>query len=101
VFGDTVDVPTISGEKAAFSIPAGTQPGTRFRLSKMGLPIFNNSSTIYDKGDQIVQVRLEVPLSVSGKHEKVLRELVDLEKENVSPQRKAFFEKTGDGNGTT
>ncbi|MCK5941441.1 MAG: molecular chaperone DnaJ, partial [Planctomycetes bacterium] len=38
VIGDEVEIPTITGEKVAMKIPAGTQPGEKLRVRNHGLP---------------------------------------------------------------
>jgi molecular chaperone DnaJ len=41
----------------------------------------------------VIQVLIEVPKKLTADHEKVLRELAEIERVNVSPQRKSFFKK--------
>ena len=41
----------------------------------------------------MVQVFIEVPKRLTAEHERILRELADVENANVSPQRKSFFRK--------
>jgi molecular chaperone DnaJ len=79
-------------QKITFTIPPGTQPGTKFRLSGVGLPIFNNGGSTYQWGDQLVQVKMEVPTQVDDKYKSALRELAELEKVNLTPQRKRFLD---------
>ena len=45
------------------------------------------------KGDLLILVSLEVPKTLSPKHEKLLRDMANEEKINVSPHRKSFLEK--------
>jgi molecular chaperone DnaJ len=96
VFGGEIDVPNISGETIAFHIPKGTQSGTKFRLGNMGLPIFNNGGHTYQRGDQIVQVKLEVPSQFDGEYEKTLKDLSEQERTHIGPQRKRFLDKLGE-----
>ncbi|MDR0900688.1 MAG: molecular chaperone DnaJ, partial [Methanobrevibacter sp.] len=42
--GDTIDIPTITGEKLELKIPAGTQSGTVFRLRGQGMPLMRRKS---------------------------------------------------------
>jgi molecular chaperone DnaJ len=44
-------------------------------------------------GDLLIQVYLEVPKKLSTKQETLLRELAELEHQDVSPHRKSFLEK--------
>ena len=95
VLGAEVDVPTIDGKKVVFKIPAGTQPNAKFRLANIGLPIFNNSGTIYSRGDQLVQVKLEVPTQVEGRLREIISELSELDKDNVTTLRREYLDKLG------
>lgn len=58
--GCTLSVPTVDGD-AELNIPAGTQPGQRFRLKGKGVPYGNNRGA----GDQYVDIRVEIPKKVS------------------------------------
>jgi len=85
--GARIDVPTLDG-KQEFQIPPGTQPGDMFRLRGLGVP---DSRRGRGRGDLIVQVQLEVPKRLTPEHERILRELAEVEKAQVTPQRKSFF----------
>jgi molecular chaperone DnaJ len=54
--GTEVQVPTL-GEKATIKIPAGTQPGTLFRLKGKGVKNLQG----YGHGDLHVRINVEVP----------------------------------------
>ncbi|MHC4407321.1 MAG: molecular chaperone DnaJ [Planctomycetota bacterium] len=84
--GATIEVPTLDGPED-LKIPAGTQNGKVFKLKGHGMPIPMRRG----RGDLIVQVYVEVPEKLSPDHERVLRELADVENSNVSPARKSFF----------
>lgn len=81
VLGGEIEVPVVDKEIVLFTIPPGTQPNTKFRLKGKGLPKFNNKNTIY-RGDQFVQVNLEIPTSVEGRYKEIIEELAILEKPN-------------------
>jgi len=66
--GGTIRVPTIDGEES-LEVPAGTQPGTRFRLAGRGVPALDGRG----RGDQYVTVRVRVPRRLSREQ----RELVE------------------------
>jgi molecular chaperone DnaJ len=89
--GATIEVPTLDGREQ-LDIPRGTQSGAAFRLSGRGMPTPRSRS----RGDLMVQVYVEVPKKVSTEHERVLRELAEIENEQVSPERKSFFQKLKD-----
>lgn len=99
VLGDEVELPNLSGKKIKFKIPKGTQDGSNFRLAQMGMPIFNNSSVIYKWGDQLVQVKLEVPKNLDEEHEKIIEKIAKIEKKNLTPLRSKFKEKLEGVNG--
>jgi len=78
VFGCEMDVPTLDG-KVNFKIPEGTQSGTKFRLKGLGLPVFNKGGGIYNTGDELIQVDLEVPTNISEEHRSILKNLAAIE----------------------
>ena len=68
--GTKIDVQTVEGTKK-LKIPAGTQPNTDFRLRGLGVPHMRGGG----RGDQIVQVHVEVPRKLSKKQKQLLEEL--------------------------
>ena len=56
VLGAEITVPTVDG-KVAYTIPEGTQSGTRFRLRGKGIQYLNGRG----RGDQYVVVDVEIP----------------------------------------
>ena len=86
--GATLEVPTLDGREQ-LDIPPGTQSGGLFRLAGHGMPIPRRRG----RGDLVVQVLIEVPKKLTAEHERVLRELAEVENANVSPERKSFFSK--------
>lgn len=68
--GAEIEVPTIEGKKAKLKIPAGTQPGTVFRMAGKGIPHLNG----YGTGDQDVKVNVEVPKKLSKKQKELLQQ---------------------------
>jgi molecular chaperone DnaJ len=86
--GATIEVPTLDGREE-LNIPPGTQSGEIFRLRGRGMPDTRYGGT----GDLMVQVYIEVPKKLNGEHERILRELAEVEAVHVSPERKSFFEK--------
>ena len=57
-----------------WNLPAGTQPGTTFRLRGKGVPILNGRG----RGDQFVTVRVEVPTSLTKAQWAALEHFDDL-----------------------
>ena len=86
--GAAVEVPTLKGADHV-QIPAGTQHGEMFKLKGKGLPDVRTHRT----GDQIVQILIEVPKSLSEKQKELLREFAETEDVDVLPQRKGFMDK--------
>jgi len=86
--GATIEVPTIDGREE-LDVPAGTAPGSMFRLRGRGMPDPHRRG----KGDLLVEVKVEVPQSLSPRQEQLLRELAEEDHKNVTPQHKSFLEK--------
>lgn len=86
--GAKIEVPTLKGA-VELTIPAGTQHGQTFRLSDRGLPSLRSRS----RGDEVVQVWIEVPRKLSPRQSELLREYAKTEDQTVLPESKGFFEK--------
>ena len=69
VLGTEVDVETVDGV-VTMKIPAGTQPGTNFKLSGHGAPTLRNS----ERGPHIVTVNVEIPRNLSRKQKEIIEE---------------------------
>lgn len=87
--GCTVDVPTIAGNIIQVKIPKGTQNNEVIPIRGEGFPNVHR----YGKGNLLIQVIVEVPAKMTARQEELLREFSELEKKNVSPRQKKFFEK--------
>jgi molecular chaperone DnaJ len=86
--GAEIEVPTLDG-KASLKIPAGTQPGTMFRLKGKGVKNIQG----YGHGDLHVRINVEVPTHLSAAQKAKLQEFAELCNGNESPLRQSFFEK--------
>ena len=86
--GADLEVPTLTG-KASIKIPAGTQPGTVFRIKGKGVRNIQG----YGTGDLHVRVLVEVPAHLNSAQRSKLQEFADLCDSNVNPLSKGFFEK--------
>lgn len=71
MIGTELRVPTLYGE-AVLPIPAGTQPGERFTIKDKGLPRVGGRG----KGNQYVQVNVEVPKHLSNSQKELLRKFL-------------------------
>lgn len=86
--GANVEVPTLTG-KADLKVPRGTQHGQIFRLVGLGLPDLRNGR----RGDELVQVLVEIPQRLGRDQERLLREFAETEDKSVLPESKGFFDK--------
>lgn len=68
--GDDITVPTLEG-KVSYKVPAGTQPGTVFRLKGKGVADVHGGR----KGDLYVKVSLEVPTKLNSEQKKIIKEM--------------------------
>lgn len=69
MLGSKIRVRTVDDRKVALRIPAGTQSGTRFRIAGQGIEKAGH------RGDQYVQVKVEVPETLTDEQEQLVREL--------------------------
>ena len=83
-FGTDIKVPTVEGD-VTYKIPAGTQPGTVFRLKGKGVQRVN--STV--KGDHYVKVIVDVPKTLNEKQEEALRMFMEASGEEVATTEQA------------
>ena len=86
--GTEIEVPTLTG-KAEIKIPAGTQPGTMFRLKGKGVKNVQG----YGHGDLHVRVLVEVPTHLTSAQRAKLEEFAALCNGKESPISQGFFEK--------
>lgn len=79
--GTRITVATLHGDHEV-KVPAGTQPGTEFRLRGQGFPRLSASG----KGDHIVTLHIDVPKRLSRRQKQLLQDLKESE-----GSRKSFF----------
>jgi molecular chaperone DnaJ len=72
--GAKIEVPTIDG-RALLRIPPGTQSGQKLRLREKGVPSATKDGT---RGDEIVEVKIVVPMPRDEKTKELLREMAKL-----------------------
>lgn len=89
--GGDVDVPTLDG-RGKLRVPAGTQPGTVLRIKGKGIP----HRTGLGRGDQRVEVAVEVPTKLTARQRQLLEDLARELGEDVLPQQKTFMGKLRD-----
>ena len=69
--GARIKVPTLYGREEQIEIPAGTQPGTTFRLRGKGIPHLKEPG----QGDQYVTVKVTVPQDLTLRQRELLKML--------------------------
>lgn len=72
VLGTEVDVETVDGT-VTMKVPAGTQPGTNFKLSGHGAPRLGSE----ERGPHIVTVNVEIPRNLSRKQKELIEQFRD------------------------
>ncbi len=76
--GSKIEVPTIDG-RALLKVPPGTQSGQKLRLREKGVPSATQEGT---RGDEIVEIKVTVPMPRDEKTKELLRELAKLNPED-------------------
>ncbi|MGI6212832.1 MAG: molecular chaperone DnaJ [Anaerovoracaceae bacterium] len=89
--GDEITVPTLDG-KVSYKVPAGTQPGTVFRLKGKGVRNVQNGRM----GDLYVKVQLEVPTKLNGAQKKAIREMGNVVGNDCYKGKTSFAQKIKD-----
>jgi molecular chaperone DnaJ len=84
--GAKIEVPTIDG-RALLKVPPGTQSGQKLRLREKGVPSATKEGA---RGDEIVEVKITVPMPRDEKTKELLRELAKLNPED--PRAELFKE---------
>lgn len=87
--GASIEIPTLTG-KAKINIAPGTQSGKILRMRGKGIPHLHGAGI----GDQLVQIQVYVPTSLSSVEKKLITDLAD--SENFQPKNDAdknIFEK--------
>ena len=77
--GTEITVATVDGD-VKYTIPAGTQSGTLFRLKGKGVPRVNSSG----RGDQYVKVIVDIPKTLNEKQKDALKAFMEACGESVS-----------------
>src|ERR1700722_13359107 len=76
--GSKIEVPTIDG-RSMLKIPPGTQSGQKLRLPDKGDPSASKDGV---RGDEIVEVKITVPMPRDEKTKELLREIAKLNPED-------------------
>lgn len=78
VLGTEIDVETVDGE-ITMKVPAGTQPGTNFKLSGHGAPHLGSDQ----RGPHIVTVNVEIPKNLNKKQRELIEEFGKAKKKGI------------------
>ena len=91
VLGANVTVPTVDG-KVEYTVPEGTQSGTKFRLRGKGIQYLNGRG----RGDQYVVVTVDIPKKLNKTQREALKKFEGTPKEETYEKHKLFFKKLKD-----
>ena len=86
--GGEIEIPTIDGERAKITIPAGAQTGRRFRIKGKGMTQLRSR----ERGDLHVELPVETPVNLSAKQKKLLEEFAKSCGDEAHPQTQGFFD---------
>lgn len=86
ILGDRITVQTLEG-KQKLEIPKGTQPGDVLRLKGMGIPSLRGGR----RGDQIIQINIKIPGSLTKKQVTLLRQFEKLESNKITNRLKSIL----------
>lgn len=82
--GTSVEIPIVDADDPeTIDLAAGTQPGTVFRLARLGMPRLGRRG----RGDLLVEVLVEVPTDLSAAQEEALRAYAAASGESPQPPR--------------
>jgi molecular chaperone DnaJ len=85
VFGATVDVPTLDGERVKVKVPAGTSGGTTLRVKGRGI------ATKDGRGDLLVRIDIAVPDNITKAAKEALQ-VFALETAKDDPREKLYHD---------
>jgi molecular chaperone DnaJ len=71
ILGTRLRVRTLDGKKVVLRVPPGTQPGRKFRIKGLGIEKGDR------KGDQLVQVQVQIPEKLSPEQEELLKQFAE------------------------
>lgn len=89
--GGEIEVPTLYGKKT-IKIPAGTQNEKRFAMREDGIVNMRTNK----KGQQVVEVFIEVPINLNSEQENLLKSFDSSLKDKNYKNKKSFMDKLKD-----
>jgi molecular chaperone DnaJ len=89
--GTEIDVQTLDGTHT-HTLKPGTQSGEVIKIAGKGMPSLRSGR----RGEMRVMVLVDTPRNLTKRQEELFRELAEIDKKHVSPQRKSFVDKIRD-----
>lgn len=89
ILGGSIEVPCIDGINVKFTIPEGTQNGSKFRLKGKGMLRMQSKH----RGDLYIHAMVETPVHLNDRQKELLEEFISLETKESSPESESFFNK--------
>ncbi|MBS3904728.1 MAG: molecular chaperone DnaJ [Simkania sp.] len=83
------ELPSPHGHTCRIQIVEGSQSGKVMRVRGEGIPNVHGQG----KGDLLIHLIVETPVSLSDKQKDLLRSFAELEKEHNSPRKRGFLDK--------
>ena len=91
--GGEMEVPTVDGGRVKVQITKGTQHGHRFRIKGKGMSVLRSAA----RGDMFLEAAVEVPVSLTDKQKKLLKEFeAESDSRTYSPESSSFLDKVKD-----
>jgi molecular chaperone DnaJ len=92
--GGAIEVPTLEGKFVTHTLRRGVQSGEEVRLPGLGMPFLRRDGRNDGRfGDLVVHVKVVTPRTLTKRQEELLRELAELDGNQVSPERKSFLDR--------
>lgn len=85
--GATLKIPEVVGEDVEFTIPEGTQTGTRFTIRNEGFKKLNGSS----HGDLVFTVQVQTPKRLSKEQRELFNKLAETMNEQPPVKKRGIF----------
>lgn len=89
--GGEITVPTLQ-DPVRYTVPAGTQSGTTFRLREQGVPRLHNQG----RGDMLVTVTIDVPKKLTDEQKHLLEQFAAAQGNRTKAGKKGIFSKLRD-----
>ena len=85
--GANIKIPTVTGEEEEFTIPDGTQSGTKFTLKNKGFKKIHSNTS----GDLIFTVQVQTPKRLTKEQRELFIELAKTMNEQPPVKKRGFF----------